>query len=165
MDSHEARRVLEFRADVGELEARGIRGEERLRLRLRFELREQFALGLQILEDRLDDDVRLPGSVSGDVGNQPVERVPNYGFVAQPAFEKLGRRVSSQAQGARVTGLQRHREAAHRAPGGDISAMTPAPITWTRFALKSLPFPSDFRRSWRKKIRMSCAQCRPPGAR
>jgi len=32
--------------------------------------------------------------------------------------------------------------------------MTPAPITWTRFALKSLPFPSDFRRSWRKKIRM-----------
>ncbi len=68
-----------------------LRLEVCLRLRLRFEFREQFALGLQILEDRLDDDVRLPGSVPGDVGNQPVERVPNSGFVAQPAFEKLGR--------------------------------------------------------------------------
>src|SRR5256885_11217288 len=91
MDSHEARRILEFRADVGELEARRIRGEESLRLRRRLELREQFALGLQVLENRLDDDVRPPRSVPGDVGSQPVERVPNSGFFAQPAFEKLGR--------------------------------------------------------------------------
>src|SRR5882762_3289997 len=61
-------------------------------------------------------------SVSGDVGNQPVERVPNPGFVAQPALEKLGRALHRRREALRRLVLERHRQAAHRAPGGDISA-------------------------------------------
>jgi len=66
----------------------------------RFELREQFALGLQILEDRLDDDVRLPAPSPATSGSTGRAR-PNYGFVAQPAFEKLGRAFHRRRQGAR----------------------------------------------------------------
>src|SRR6266851_1966409 len=122
MDSHQARRIPEFRADVGELETRRVRGEESFRLCLHFELREQFALGLQVLENRLDDDVRPPRSVPGDVGNQAVERVPNSGFFAQPAFEKLGRALHRRREALGRLVLQRHGQAAHRAPGGDVSA-------------------------------------------
>jgi len=47
-------------------------------LHLRFELREQFALGLEILEDCLDDDVRLPRSVSGDVRGSTGRAHPEF---------------------------------------------------------------------------------------
>src|SRR5439155_6092957 len=103
-------------------EARRIRGEESLRLRLGFELGEQLALGLQVLENRLDDDVRMPRSVPGDVGSQAVERVTNSEFVAQPAFEELGRALYRRREALGRLVLQRHRQAAHRAPGGDVSA-------------------------------------------
>jgi len=50
-------RVLERGADVLELEAGGVGGDYRGGLGDRLELGEQAALRIQVLEDRLDDDV------------------------------------------------------------------------------------------------------------
>ena len=85
-------------------------------------LREERALRLEVLEDRLDDDVGVPRAFAGDVGNQPVERVAHAPLVAQAPLEELGRALDRgrEALGRRV--LQRDREAAHRADRRDVAA-------------------------------------------
>ena len=43
--------------------------------RSRFDILEQRALGLDVLEDRFDDHVGVRDAVAAHVGNQPVERI------------------------------------------------------------------------------------------
>ena len=75
MQADQATRILERRADLLEWNARRVGGEQRVGLRLRFQRHEQRLLGVEILEDRLDDHVRVRHAVAGDIGNEPVERV------------------------------------------------------------------------------------------
>src|SRR5439155_23357582 len=83
VDTDQTRRILQRGGDVGELEARGVGGEDRAGLRRRLELREERALRFQVLEDRLDDHVGARRARAADIGNQPVERVAHAARVAQ----------------------------------------------------------------------------------
>src|SRR5581483_4459111 len=64
--------------------AGGVRGEDRMRLRHGLDFREQRALGLEVLEDRLDHDVGARGAGARYVRDQPVERVAQTAAMSPP---------------------------------------------------------------------------------
>ena len=92
------------RRDVLERDARRVGREDRVGLRLRLERREQRALGLEVLEDRLDDHVGARDAVAGDVRDQPVDRVADAARVLQPLARTASPRAPSPARGARRSG-------------------------------------------------------------
>jgi hypothetical protein len=100
-------------------------GEDRIGLRHRLEAREERALRVEVLENRLDDDIGVPRAIARHIRDQPVERVAHAPLVAQAPLEELGRALDrgGDALGRRV--LQRHREAAHGADRRDVAAHDP----------------------------------------
>ena len=122
VDAHQATRVLEVGTDVGELQARGVGREDGAGLGQRLELREQRALGFDVLEDRFDDDIRSGRADARGVRNQSVERIANAARIAQAPLEQCRSTLDRRRQflGRRV--LQRNGNAAHRADGRDVAA-------------------------------------------
>jgi hypothetical protein len=84
---------------------------------------EQRALGLQVLEDRLDHHVGLGHAVAGRVGDQAVEgeaHLPR--LAAQLALEALGGPGDGRRDALDALVLQGHDHAAQGAFGGDVAA-------------------------------------------
>ena len=159
VQADEARRIGQRGRDVLERNARRVRREDRAGLRLALERREQRALGVDVLEDRLDDDVGARDAVAGDVRNQPVGRVANAARILQAIGEQLGCALHRRRQPFRVLVLQRHRQSAQRAPGGDVAAhRAGADDVHVRAPVRTSPsLPSDFRRSCSPNTRIRFA--------
>ena len=121
----EPRRVGERRRDFLERDARRVGREQRRRLRLLLDGSEQRPLGLDVLEDRLDDHVGARDAVACDVGNQPVEGVATAARILEPLREELAGPLHRRPEALGVLVLQRHGEAAQRAPGRDVAAHRP----------------------------------------
>src|SRR5207244_9944496 len=94
----QARGILERSTDLLEWNARCVGGEERVRPRLVLERGEQRPLGVEILEDRLDDHVGSRNAIAGDVGNQPIERVAGAAWILEPICEELRGALHGGAQ-------------------------------------------------------------------
>jgi hypothetical protein len=69
--------------------------------------REERTLGVDVLEDRLDDHVGARDAVARDVGQQPVARIARTARVLQAIGEAACSRASSRARGAPRLVLQR----------------------------------------------------------
>ena len=74
----------------------------------------QLLLGLEILEDRLDDDVGRGDAVAGDIGAQPRARRGVLGRIAQALVEQLLRALERRLDELERPILQRDVEAAQR---------------------------------------------------
>ena len=83
---------------------------------------EQLLLGLEVLEDRLDDHVGAANAVAGDVGDDAIQRVA----CAQGVLEALGKKPGGARKRGReplcVLVLQGHGQPAQCAPRGDVAA-------------------------------------------
>ena len=84
-------------AIVLERNARRVRREDRVGLRLLLDGREQRALRVGVLEDRLDDHVGSRDAVTRDIRDQPVGRVAHLARVAQALGEQLAGARRSRA--------------------------------------------------------------------
>ena len=93
MQADEALGSRELRRQRLEHEARGVGGEQRAGLHARLEARVQLLLGLEVLEDRLDDDVGLGHARAGDIRAQPRARRGVLRRIAQALVEELLRRA------------------------------------------------------------------------
>ena len=89
MQADEARRVRERGRDLLERDRRRVGREDRVGLRALLDRGEQRPLRLDVLEDRLDDDVGLRDAVAGDVRYQPVGRVAGATRILEPLAEEL----------------------------------------------------------------------------
>ena len=98
MQADEPRRIGERTRDLLERNARRIGRQDRLGLRLLLERREQRPLGVDVLEDRLDDDVGARDAVTRHVRNQPIVRVAHAARIAQPVGEELARALHRRRQ-------------------------------------------------------------------
>ena len=83
MQADEPRRVGKGLRDIFERDARRVRRENRLGLRLLFERREQTALRFEIFEDRFDDHVGARNTIAIDIRNKTVGRSACTPLVAQ----------------------------------------------------------------------------------
>ncbi len=130
---HLGDRVEEVQADqasgIGEAarelledDARGVGRENGVRLHARLELRVELALGVGVLEDRLDDDVGARDAGGLDVRGQARRHLGGLGRVAGALGEELARAGERGLDVLQLAVLQRDREAARRAPGGDVAA-------------------------------------------
>ena len=92
-------------------------------LRLRLDRGEQRALGVEILEDRLDDDVGAGDAVARDIGDQAVgaRRARGAGPSAAPS-NSFGCAGHRRRDPLRVLVLQRDGQSAQRAPRRDVAA-------------------------------------------
>jgi hypothetical protein len=122
VDADQARRILERRRNVGQFEAGGVGGDQRLGFGARFDVGEQGLLGVEVFEDRLDDHVGLAHAIPFGVGDQAVEGEAGGFPVAQLLFEELRGAADGRRDAFHRLVLQRDGHAAQHAPGGDVAA-------------------------------------------
>ena len=122
MDADQAAGILESFAQGLDLDARGIGGEDCVRFELGLELCVQRSLGVCVLEDRLDDHVRIADAVAIHVHFQAGERRGRRCRVLQALVEEGLGAVHGRLNQFRGAILQADRHAAKRRPGGDIAA-------------------------------------------
>ena len=91
MQADEPCRIGEPLSQQLELDARGVRREQRADLHGGFELRIELALGVDILVDGLDDHVGPCNALASHVGPEAGQRGGNLGIVPQPLREILAR--------------------------------------------------------------------------
>ena len=122
MNADEARRVREHRIQVFELEAGSIGRQYGVRLHHGFEFLEQPMLRFQILEDRLDHHVGLRRAAPLGVGDQAIHHIAQLQLVADALAPRRVGALQRRRDALHALVLQRHGQAAQRAPGGNVAA-------------------------------------------
>ena len=79
-------------------------------------------LGLDVLEDGLDDDVGMRRAGAVGIGNQPVHDRAQRQLVLDAPGEAFAGALECRGDAFEILILQRHRHAAQRAPGGNVAA-------------------------------------------
>ena len=117
-----AARLVQHGAKILELDTRCVRGDERLGLLHRLQLPVELLLGLEILEDSLDDEVRPGDAVARNVRLQACRgRCPRR-LITHLLVEQLPRALHGRGDILLFAILQGHGVAAQRAPGRDVAA-------------------------------------------
>ena len=83
--------------------------------------RKQFVFGFGVLEDGFDDHVGARHAVAGDVGRHARHELGRLAGVLEALCEGLARAHQRRLDEFQFAILQRHVEAALRAPGGDVA--------------------------------------------
>ena len=122
MQADESFWFIEHGAQFLEPNTRRIRRQQCARFHFGLQLAVERLLGLEILEDSLDDQIGLGGTVSTDIGPQPGRGFGSLGVVANSFREQFGGALQCRIDVLLLTVLQCHRVPAQRAPGRDIAA-------------------------------------------
>jgi len=130
---HARHRVEEMHADemIGPLQAlaqllqrnaRGVGGENRARLHPRLGRGIDLALELERLRHRLDDEIGEAHALTGEIGDQPVERVADRDALVTDLAVEIGRALDRLGQRLGLHVGERDGEAVPRAPSRDVAA-------------------------------------------
>ena len=123
VDADQSLRVAEVGRDLGKLQAGGVAGEDGGWFGDGLDLREQRALGFEVLEDGFDDHIGLTRAVAGHVGDESVGGVAQpAGIAAEALLEELCGARHGRREAFGVLVLQRHAQAAQRTPRRDVAA-------------------------------------------
>ncbi len=105
-----------------EFEAGGVGRQQCRVLHARLQRRIQRALGVQALENGLDDHIGVGDTLAGYIGAQPRACLGDLVGLPQALLEQLGRTLECRLDEFQRPVLQRDIEAAQRAPGRDVTA-------------------------------------------
>ncbi len=122
MQPDEALRLRKNRTQFFEANTGGVGRQQGLGSHPRHQVLVERLFGLEVLEYRLDDEVRTTGAVARHVGPKTGSRLFAVLIIPYPLAKQLRGSLHCRGNVLLFTVLERHRVTAQSAPGGNIAA-------------------------------------------
>ena len=101
--------IRQLVVELFEHDRRGVGRQDGARLHARFDAREQFVLGVGVLEDGLDDHVRAGHAVAGDVRGHARHELGGLAGILEALLESLARALHRRLDELELAILQASR--------------------------------------------------------